>query len=72
MVCVGGYPRAALPSFAAAERRAWDLLRVEPLCDVSIYEVETGIHFDVPDIPRLEEGVMPGVFDAFFGLHEMR
>lgn len=72
MVCVGGYPREALPTFAAAERRAWDLLRVEPKGDFSIYEVETGIHFDIPESPELDEGVMPGVFDAFFGVPQMR
>lgn len=72
MVCVGGYPREALPSYAAAESRAWELLRLEPRGDFSIYEVETGIHFDVPEIPRLDEGVMPGIFDGFFGVHQMR
>jgi hypothetical protein len=72
MVCVGGYPREALSTFAEAEARAWDLLRFEPRGDFSIYEVETGIHFDVAEIPRLEEGVMPGVFDGFFGVHQMR
>jgi hypothetical protein len=73
MVCVGGYPREAAPTFAAAEARACDLLRFAPEGDVSIYEVETGIHFEVAQSPRLDEGVMSGVFDAFFErVHQMR
>lgn len=48
MVCVGGYPHATMPTFAEAAARAWDLSWFEPEDDLSIYEVETGIHFDFP------------------------
>ena len=47
MVCVGGYPRATMPTFAEAAARARDLTWFEPDDDLSIYEVETGIHFDI-------------------------
>lgn len=73
MVCVGGYPREAASTFAEAEARACDLLWFEPDGDFSIYEVETGIHFDVPKRPRSDEGVMPGGCDAYFArFREMR
>jgi len=73
MVCAGGYPREALPTFAAAEARAWDLAWFEPESDFTIYEVETGIHFDLPKAARTDEGVMPAVFDAAFERgHPMR
>jgi len=72
MVCVGGYPRETARSLAEAEARAWDLARIEPDADWSVYEVETGIHFDI-FVPGLDEGVMTGVFDAFFErVHQMR
>jgi hypothetical protein len=73
MVCVGGYPRDSAPTFVEAEARAWDLLLSEPDGDFSIYEVATGIHFNAPQRPRLDEGLMPGVFDSYFDcLNEMR
>jgi hypothetical protein len=66
MVCAGGYPREAAATFAQAAARASDLLRYEPDADLSIYEVETGIHFNVAGGPEPDDGFMPGVFDAFF------
>ena len=61
MVCVGGYPRATMPTFAEAAARAWDLSRFEPDDDVSIYEVETGIYFDIPRSPRGDSEVCFGL-----------
>lgn len=50
LVCAGGYPLASLPSFEAAAREAQtrQLIWSGTGDDLSIYEVETGIHFGVP------------------------
>ena len=64
VLCVGGYPRQAMSSFEAAVARAWELSWSESGDDFSIYEVETGIHFEVPLSPPFDA--------AFDGGHRMR
>lgn len=66
MVCIGGYPRESAPSFAAAAARALTMARFEADADFPIYEVETGIHFDVPLDPRFDPGVAPSAFEPFW------
>jgi hypothetical protein len=55
-ICVGGYPLAYRPTFAAAAEaaRAAMSARRRAAEDVSIYEVRTGIHFEVPGKPEPE------------------
>ncbi len=48
MVCAGGYPVSKLPTFAAAAAHARMVLIYRSDEDISIYEVATGIHFDIP------------------------
>lgn len=54
VVCLGGYPVIDQPTFAAATEAAWAMLSREggAVDDVSIYEIQTGIHFDLPIGPR--------------------
>jgi hypothetical protein len=54
---MGGYPLAYRPTFAAAAQAAQaSLSRRAGLADeLSIYEVETGIHFEVPGLPRTDD-----------------
>jgi len=56
-ICVGGYPVVYKPTFAAAAEaaRATMIRRRDAPGDVSIYEVETGIHFEVPRGPRPDD-----------------
>jgi hypothetical protein len=53
-----------MSSFEAAVARAWELSWSESGDDFSIYEVETGIHFEVPLSPPFDA--------AFDGGHRMR
>ena len=52
IVCSGGYPLARLPTFAAAAAQARVLGCFMSNGEISIYEVETGIHYDVPPSPE--------------------
>jgi len=56
-ICVGGYPLAYHSTFAAAAEAAKAALpRRDGLDDdISIYEVETGIHFEVPAACRIDD-----------------
>jgi len=54
IVCSGGYPLARLPTFAAAAAQARVLGCFMSNGEISIYEVETGIHYDVPLSPDFD------------------
>jgi hypothetical protein len=56
IVCAGGYPLSRLPTFAAAAEQASAFVRFMPSGEFSIYDVETGIHFDVPAKGRFDGG----------------
>jgi len=58
MVCIGGYPTATLDSFADAADRAREMVWRHPDGDFSIYEIETGIHFDLPRASHPENDFM--------------
>jgi hypothetical protein len=64
LVCAGGYPLAKRPIFAAAANLARAFAWIMPDSDVTIYEIETGIHFDVPICRRLPE-IAPTNFETF-------
>ena len=68
LLCVGGYPLAKLPSFTAAaeaaQERMSDLFELND--DFSIYEIETGIHFEVPRGSRFDGGQPPEAFELLF------
>ncbi|MCW2283357.1 hypothetical protein M2323_001229 [Rhodoblastus acidophilus] len=49
IVCAGGYPLSHQSTFAAAADQARVFVKFMPSSEISIYEVETGIHFDVPE-----------------------
>jgi hypothetical protein len=59
VVCAGGSSLGRLPTFAAAAARARGFRRFAPADEISIYEVETGIHFDVPTEPRFDGCMAP-------------
>jgi hypothetical protein len=54
IVCAGAYPLSRLPTFAAAAEQASAFVRFMASGEISIYEVETGIHFDVPSRGRFD------------------
>lgn len=54
IVCAGGYPLSRPATFAAAAKQASAFVRFMPSGDISIYEVQTGIHFDVPATDRFK------------------
>jgi hypothetical protein len=58
LVCVGGYPIMKLPSFSAAVEAAQAKISnwLGPEDDFSIYQIDTGIHFDIPCDPRFDDG----------------
>lgn len=70
LVCVGGYPVANLPSFSAAAKAAQARMskRFGSDDDFSIYEIETGIHFDVPHGSRLDDSFLPAAFELTFNV----
>lgn len=53
IVCAGGYPLSRLPTFAAAAEQASVFVKFMPSGEISIYEVETGIHFDAAETGRI-------------------
>ncbi|MBB4196617.1 hypothetical protein GGD83_000388 [Rhodoblastus sphagnicola] len=58
MVCIGGYPRVIVDSFAEAAAQASEMSWRHPDGDFTVYEIETGIHFDLPCGSRLDDGYM--------------
>jgi hypothetical protein len=61
MVCDGGYPRAESSSFVDALMVARKMQRFAPDNQFSIYQVSTGIHFDVLGGSFLDECPQPSI-----------
>ncbi len=60
IVCVGGYPRSEASTYREAVTLAKKMRWFAPDGAFSVYEVDTSIHFDVPESFFLDElAVLP-------------